>query len=230
MCAPGLDITQLKQISIHAGVDLWYARMDEYSPASFLSFLSEDEKERALKIRDSVISGYAVISRGVLRVLLGRYLEKSPASVVIKDLSNGKPILASGAYDQLSFNVSHSREVLSIAVSPGNPVGLDIEKVDPRTNPGQAASIAFSAEEKSFLENSENLSRDFYKIWTAKEAILKATGDGFAYPSRNFSVISSNNSSILRCISGAVTSNRRCEIHPFSIFEDFIGSLAVMYP
>ncbi len=109
-------------------------------------------------------------------------------------------------------------------------MGIDIEKVDPRTNPDQAASIAFSSEEKSFLETSVNRLRDFYKIWTAKEALLKATGDGFAYPSRNFSVISSNNSSILRCISGAVTSNRKCEIHTFSLFDDTTGALAVIYP
>jgi len=227
---PGLDPSLVKPIAVEGHSTVLSTRMDDHSPTWFLSFLSEDEKVKALKIRDTVLSEYAVISWGVLRVILGRYLGIAPTDVAIEKEINGRPILASTLPDHLFFNVSHSHGVLVIAISEDNPVGIDIEKIDPNTNPRQAASIAFSSDEKAYLETSNNPVTDFFNIWTAKEAVLKATGDGFSYPSNNFSVISSKNSSMARHISGPVTHNRQCDIHRFSLLGDLTGAVAEIHP
>ncbi|BCY18924.1 phosphopantetheine-protein transferase [Leptolinea sp. HRD-7] len=224
------DTSLMRQFTIQPGIDVWYTRMDEYSPSSFDQFLSSDEKAKAMKIRDAVKSRFAIISRGILRVLLGRYLSISPVDVSIETREKGKPMLSPGLLNRVAFNVSHSQGVLAIAISKNNPVGIDIEKKDLQTNPQQASRLVFSPEEKSYLEKRGNLLNDFFGIWTIKESILKATGDGFSYPSHEFSVISSNNSSILNCFSGPVTSEHKCEIHTFSLYRNYVGALAVIYP
>lgn len=230
MNTPGVAWPPAASFSPAKGVDVLFINMDNHLPSRYLGFLTQEEIARAERISKSVLSRYAIISRGFMRKVLGDRLGKSPSDVDIDLLKNGKPVLGATMNSGLSFNISHSNNKLVMAVSENNPVGIDIEMVDPSTNYNQASSVVFAQDEKVFIETSKDPIIDFYKIWTIKESILKATGDGFAYPSRNFSVISSNKSAIMRCISGAVTSNRRCEIHPFSLFEDITGALAVIFP
>ncbi|NMB60281.1 MAG: hypothetical protein GYA12_14000, partial [Chloroflexi bacterium] len=102
------DTSLMRQFTIQPGIDVWYTRMDEYSPSSFDQFLSSDEKAKAMKIRDAVKSRFAIISRGILRVLLGRYLSISPVDVSIETREKGKPMLSPGLLNRVAFNVSHS--------------------------------------------------------------------------------------------------------------------------
>src|SRR5438477_256189 len=71
-----------------------------------------------------------IIARGVLRILLGRYLDVAPTAVRFRYNPFGKPALAqdSGA-DALHFNVSHTDGVALYAVARRRRVGLDLERI-----------------------------------------------------------------------------------------------------
>jgi 4'-phosphopantetheinyl transferase len=230
MHIPGIAWPPAASFSPVKGVDVLYTNMDDHQPSLYRDFLTEEEVARAERIRDNALSRYAIISRGFMRALLGDRLGISPSDVSIATLKYGKPVLTTTMNSGLAFNISHSHNILVMAVSEKNPVGIDIEMIDPSANPVQASSVAFAQDEKEYLEKSTDPLSDFYKIWTGKEAILKATGDGFAYPSRNFSVISSKNSCLRQRVTGEVTANRVCDLHHFSIFNGFTGALAIIFP
>jgi 4'-phosphopantetheinyl transferase len=224
------DSSFVKPLAVKDGVQIWFARLDQHHPREFSDFLTDDEINRSGLLRKEILARYSLLSRGFLRIVLGHYLSMKPADVPIKVTDRGKPYVAQDHGQNLQFNVSHSGEVWVIAISKRSRVGIDIERIDQAINPHQSALVAFSLDERACLLRSGYSVTDFYQIWTAKEAVLKATGDGFSYPSNRFSVISSKNSSFVRQISDEVTSHKLCEIHRFSLFGDYTGAVAEIYP
>ncbi len=83
--------------------------------------------------------------------------------------SSGKPYFKD--YKQLHFNLSHSDIYLAVAFSD-SPVGVDIEKH--REINLKIAERYFTPNERKTVKNS----RDFFYVWTRKEACLKKTGEG----------------------------------------------------
>jgi phosphopantetheinyl transferase len=79
--------------------------------------------------------------------------------------------------DHLAFNLSHSgaTAVLAIARGPQLHVGIDVERFDRRVPIQRAARRAFDDAERSLVASDQ---RGLLTMWVAKEALLKATGDG----------------------------------------------------
>jgi 4'-phosphopantetheinyl transferase len=230
MTIPIFDESLMKPLTVTSDVDIRYSRLDKYDPRDYSGFLTPDEIARSERLRNGQLVRYSILSRGFLRLVLGQYLHVSPSDVPILTSDRGKPFLAANHGQNLHFNISHSDAIWVIAVSEKHPVGIDIERINQDINPHQSAAVAFSLDERSCLQLKGYPVADFYQIWTAKEAILKATGDGFSYPSNRFSVISSKNSKFVRRISDDVTSQKRCDIHRFSLCGDYTGALAEIYP
>lgn len=100
-----------------------------------------------------------------------------------KELSFGayqKPFLPGGK----EFNLSHSGEWCLLAVSDAGPVGVDIEK--PEEAHLQAAGSVFTAAELQWMAQAP-LER-FYRLWTWKESVVKASGFGMALEPKSFDV------------------------------------------
>jgi 4'-phosphopantetheinyl transferase len=180
----------------HEKVQIWSAFFGDENINSFSGLLSKDEIERANHLIDSGIASRQIISRGILRILLGNYLGKEPKALVFGTSEFGKPFLSDPENSGISFNLSHSGNLLLIAVTAGKQIGIDVEKNEVNMDFPGIASLVFSGQEQICLSHSTDPIHEFYKIWTAKEAILKSTGLGFSYPSNRFSVITSkeNNS------------------------------------
>lgn len=90
---------------------------------------------------------------------------------------NGK----SSVKEPLSFNLSHSHGAVAIAVILGENqlnIGVDIECYREIDNVWDLAEMVLHPEELGYLSKESNISKSFYKIWTAKESLLKATGCG----------------------------------------------------
>lgn len=117
------------------------------------------------------------VARGTLRILAGKYLGTAPNELAFRYGAQGKPEL-----DGLHFNISHSGDRLAAAFSVDSPLGLDIEELSPRLHTRDIAERYFSSRERNELETSgdEEFLRRFYRLWTAKEAVMKATALGFA--------------------------------------------------
>lgn len=115
------------------------------------------------------------------RAVLSRYAPISASDWQFTAGDHGKPLLV-GSPRPLSFNTSHSRDWLALAVAAGTPLGIDLEYCDPRRQVLKLARRCFSAPEVAGLRDcapGECIQR-FYDYWTLKEAGIKARGSSLA--------------------------------------------------
>jgi 4'-phosphopantetheinyl transferase len=171
-------------------VHVWRAGLDQPA-ADSARLLSRDEQARADRLRFEQLQRRFIVGRGTLKVILGRYLNLSPEEVEFEYRPNGKPILSSGLlHPALCFNLSHSDEMLLVAVTYHRAVGIDLETIDSELDVENLAEQFFSPAEKAELKAlpSERRLASFLSSWTRKEAYLKARGEGLTYPLDQFTV------------------------------------------
>lgn len=145
--------------------------------------LAPDEAERADRFTFQDGRHRAIAGRGQLRAILGRCLGADPAALQFAYGPRGKPALAgpwSGA--GWHFNLAHSGDLALLAVTRSGPVGVDVERIRPVTDASRLVSRFFSRrEDAAFRALSEDQKpAAFFRLWTRKEAWLKATGEGIA--------------------------------------------------
>jgi 4'-phosphopantetheinyl transferase len=140
--------------------------------------LNEEERQRAFRFKKEGTRRHSLIGRGVLRCLLGRFLAIPPHDVALNLGPNGKPE-ANG----LSFNVAHSGDVILIAVARTGMLGIDVERINPATPVLDIAERYFAPEEIAQIaanKSDEAQRTAFFRLWTRKEAIIKADGRGLS--------------------------------------------------
>ncbi len=113
-------------------------------------------------------------------MILAGYLCVEPERVKFGYTTQGKPFLLNST-SEIHFNISHSGGFMVAAVCLNSPIGVDIEKRDPRFRAMEIAERFFCDSEREQIARLDGDARleAFFQIWTAKEAILKATGRGF---------------------------------------------------
>lgn len=87
---------------------------------------------------------------------------------------NGRPFLD----DRIDFNISHSDEYTVCTLSDRGKVGIDIERIK-EVDLSDFRNY-LTPKEREIIAQSEDPYRDFYKIWTIKESVLKADGRGLS--------------------------------------------------
>jgi 4'-phosphopantetheinyl transferase len=171
-------------------IDVWTVRIDPPKAVAerFVPYLGADEKERAARFQFEQHRNSFVIAHGVLRILLGHYLNVSPISIQFKFGAKGKPALAAPA--DVDFNMSHSGGLAVFAFMAGCEVGVDVEHLRPLQDMHRIASRFFCSEEAAELMSlaAEQREQGFYLCWTRKEAYIKAIGDGLSAPLDDFRV------------------------------------------
>jgi 4'-phosphopantetheinyl transferase len=172
-------------------VHVWRTSVDLAASdfARLQQILSSDEREKADRFRFEVDRRCSVIGRGSLRVLLGQILDLPPESLQIECNEFGKPGLAKN-HLQLRFNLSHSGNLILIAVARGRAVGVDVEKIQSNLDLDAIAARFFSTNERKILASLVGSARQqaFFSCWTRKEAYLKARGLGLTVPLDEFEV------------------------------------------
>ena len=92
----------------------------------------------------------------------------------------GKPVMAAGL-PPLEFNVSHSENCVAVGVSTRDPIGIDIECVDPDRRSGIVYEVLSEVERDRLQKFSADQQwTEFVRIWTAKEACSKTLGLGLS--------------------------------------------------
>jgi 4'-phosphopantetheinyl transferase len=215
-----------KKVYPSADIQLWSAFFDLEDSDEFYHLLSEEEKNQAARLKNNKTARQKIISRGILRLLLGDYLQLHPEELIFQYSPFGKPFLSNPEAASISFNLAHSGNLLLIAIGYAVALGVDIEKIDEEIDINGISTLSFSFPEKQILSHSKNPIRDFYAIWTAKEAILKVSGLGFAYPSNQFSVVLEDEK-----VSTAIIPNELSGGKSFSLFsllplQGYSGALA----
>ncbi len=154
------------------------------------SFLSEDEKIRAEKFYFPKHRNRYIVGRGVLRLILAQYLGIKPTNLKFEYTNRGKPYLSTNLSGNLSgnnsettleFNLSHSQEIGLYGFTWQRKIGVDLEFLRPMPDADKIAKRFFSPKESNLISSifhPKKQQTTFFQIWTAKEAYLKATGDG----------------------------------------------------
>ena len=164
---------------------VWCARLDELAPdlPAFARLLSESEHKRADRFHLERDRQRFVVRHGLLRMILGGYLNIDPAQLAFTYESRGKPMLClQDIALPLHFNLSHSNDVVLIAGNRQAALGVDVERVRFVPEADQIAAKFFSPQECAVLNAipEERKMEAFFHCWTRKEAYLKATGEGIA--------------------------------------------------
>jgi 4'-phosphopantetheinyl transferase len=174
-------------------VHVWRASLDE--PASqidsFLHTLAADERARAERFYFQRDRERFITAHGVLRAILGLYLNRAPECLAFRYGSHGKPALAwEHAGDTLRFNMSHSNGVSLYAITRGREIGVDLELIRCDLEVEQIAERFFSHLETVTLRAlPTNVQKyAFFLGWTRKEAYIKARGQGLSLPLDQFDV------------------------------------------
>lgn len=149
--------------------------------------LSEAETKRAGLLKSELVTSRFIAGRGILRTILGAYLDVDPADVKLATGEHGKPYLAESTED-LRFNLSHVDDLLVLAVAAGLEVGIDIERIAAGKPVHDMGRLAFSRQEQDVLlaMPASRQIQAFYRCWVRKEACLKACGSGFSLPGSSF--------------------------------------------
>jgi 4'-phosphopantetheinyl transferase len=126
--------------------------------------------------------------RAPLLELLAAYLGTAASEVALIPGPHGKPGLAGRQSRrrqarELEFNWSHSGDTALVALAWGRPVGVDIERLGRGMRALELARRFFDPAEGDALETLAMSERDsaFTGLWCAKEAVLKAAGEGLSF-------------------------------------------------
>jgi 4'-phosphopantetheinyl transferase len=175
---PGPAHPQLADGAIH----VWRADRSAVSP-SLGELLSSDERQRAERFVDARHGELWRRSRGLLRALLGLYLERDPSSLRFLTGEHGKPAIIEdgGEPPRLSFNMSHSHELALYGFAHAGAIGVDVELRRRAIDEVAIAASALGAAAAQRLQELEPLARrrEFLRAWARHEAELKCLGVGF---------------------------------------------------
>lgn len=175
------------------GIQVWHAGSSSSEPGMLErcceNWLSQDERRRAERFRIATSRNQHIVGRGMARRLLGRE-QIDPCLIVFAIEKNGKPYVTQPAEARRAFNIAHTDGLVMCGIDSQTDdlLGVDVEKLDRRTDPALAKRY-FSQPEIDHLEKcvSEADRRNtFLKIWTLKEAFIKAIGTGLQTPLADF--------------------------------------------
>lgn len=143
--------------------------------------LSSDEWQRACTYRQDKHRNRFIARRGMLRWLIGGYLDCEPGPLRFGSTQFGKPLLLHPDTANLAFNVSHTDGTALLAFAWNCRVGVDVEQVNGGIDvAGIRLDIFSSVEEEALAVSGPDSRTTFLSIWTRKEALLKALGTGFS--------------------------------------------------
>ena len=140
--------------------------------------LTNPEKQRALRFHFERDRHRWVRGRAWIRQELGRALDQSADSVTIAAEPGGRLFLP--GHPGFDFNLSHTGGWIALGICQDGRIGVDIETVDPTFPALEIAAEFFLPEEREWI--SQGTVDRFFHLWTAKEALMKASGRGMSLP------------------------------------------------
>jgi len=167
-------------------VDVWSCSLEggEAARQRCETWLSEEERARAARFVRPEDQGRFILAHGGLRMILARYLAAEPGGLRFQLGPTGKPTLLDQKCGRphLQFNLSHSGGRMLVSVSKGQEVGIDLEQVRDNREPLKLAERFYAPAEFQWIMSrpASDHALQFYHLWVAKEAFLKAQGTGIS--------------------------------------------------
>jgi len=190
--------------------------------------LSTEELNRSSRFHGEPLRHQFVMSRIVLRTILGRCLGVAPQTLEFGSDDRGKPYLMHGA--GLQFNLAHTADFMVLAVARKIVLGVDVERIRRLKDALAIASRFYSPEEANWLKSRspDELDQAFFSLWTRKEAVLKATGEGISSGIASIELLSKDGA-FRQTVSRSTDTNRNTtwNLHELQPAAGFVGALAL---
>lgn len=181
----------------------WWSPWDETEEATILhvdlaphpdreayafSLLDNDEKQRWHRFLLVPAQRHFALCRAALRIILCERMGCTNRQLSFGSLEEGKPFAqVAGRRVPGSFNVSHSGQHGLVAFADQDGLGVDVEERHPRPDLDDIAKSVYGPGEQQALATTEGWPKVhlFFRLWSMKEALIKALGTGFSlHPSR----------------------------------------------
>ena len=171
-------------------INLWTIdlKVDEETRGRLFGMLDASERERAARFMHPRDVARFVVAHGALRDILARATGLKPAAVRFHLGPQGKPALADG--EAPPFNMAHRDDLAIVGIGSDGPLGVDVEALQPMSDAMSIARQHFAPPEVEALAALPPAMRQdaFYRLWTRKEALLKASGMGPSFPLDRYTV------------------------------------------
>jgi 4'-phosphopantetheinyl transferase len=173
-------------VAPHGTVHVWRASLDPppHHVQRLQDLLSDPERARAGQFSFQRDRTRSIAARGLLRVILSRYLAVPPAHLQIHAGGTGKPVLAVPQGSGIEFSLSHSHGLVLYAVTWNRRIGIDIERVRAVASWAGVPGRVLSSREHAVFQTlpPDQRRAAFFSAWTRKEACAKAWGQGLSCP------------------------------------------------
>jgi 4'-phosphopantetheinyl transferase len=176
-------------------VRVWIVPVDvpPETAAGFGDLLDDSERARAAALLSPRDRQRFFVAHGALRLLAGRALKTRPAALTWIPGPNGKPELAP-PWSRLHTSLSHSQDMVAVAISTARPVGVDIQHLVPGVDAAMLSARFFPPDEAGYVaagRDASDRADRFAQLWVRKEAVVKAAG-GRLWPNLKIAVRSRN--------------------------------------
>ena len=164
---------------------------DAEREAFAFELLDDEEKARWRRFVVERAKRQFSLCRGALRILLAERLGCSNDELSFDYLEHGKPVArVNGRRATIGFNVSHSGRHGLMAFADRGALGVDVEERLPRRDLDGIGSKVYGPSERQALAAAAGAQKLhlFYRLWSLKEALIKALGTGFSLNPTRFEV------------------------------------------
>ena len=223
----------LSVLRINEDTHMWNADLDQsaFVIQCLSSLLSPGEKKRSERFSFDKDRNRFVVRHGLLRVLLSHYLGIKPDQIRFSYGQNGKPALPEMLNsNDIRFSLSYSRGFCLFAITRCREIGVDIEFCGRLLDCDRIINNFFSEKEKCFFYclNKKQRENAFFKLWTKKEALIKALGIGLSLPLNSFDVSLLDHEIVaLPSVEGLPEKETKWEVNVLNTHQEYLASWAV---
>ena len=151
---------------------------------SYYPLMNENERARYHRFRFEKDRLNHLLTRALIRTTLSRYVPAvEPMDWRFSHNPYGKPLIANSLKWSPQFNISHSNDLIVVAISKNGTIGVDVENIKERKNIDGLIDFCFNEEEIKYIkldDDEDAISSRFFELWTLKESYMKADGKGLA--------------------------------------------------
>ncbi len=213
-------------------VHVWSALLDvqEDLLQVLLQTLDAGERLRADRFYFEMDRTRFIASHGLLRTILGSYMNVAPGKVQFSYNSQGKPYLEETFQGKkLQFNMSHSHEIALFAVAFNRQVGVDLEHIYLFAETDSLADLVLSQREKAAWRKypANHRLETLFRYWTCKEAFVKATGEGLSLPLEKIHISLKPDQTKLMSINRSLREASRWSLQELYPVPDFAAAIVV---
>jgi len=185
---PRLEFSQTQPLeAIRAGfeagtVQMVFLTLSDLPAAVPEGILTEEEAARARRLVAAPVRRGFMAGRWLLRSMLAALVGGEPRSLELQAGKHGKLFLVGHERLAVSFNLSHSGDLVAVALVRARRIGVDIEAERPLTDTALLARRILGPRERASFDALPEIVRGVALLaaWTRKEAVLKAIGMGIS--------------------------------------------------